>query len=45
MLVLSETATMQTLHPIDPETATGKTKELLDMVQARTGRIVHVELS
>ena len=30
---------MQRLTPIDPATATGKTKELLDFVQQRTGRI------
>jgi len=30
---------MQGLKPIDPTTATGKTKELLDFVQQRTGRI------
>ena len=30
---------MPTLRPLEPETATGKTKELLDLVLARTGRI------
>ena len=30
---------MQTMHPVDPATATGKAKELLDFVEKRTGRI------
>ena len=30
---------MPTLKPVDPATATGKTKELLDRVQQRSGRI------
>jgi hypothetical protein len=30
---------MQTMHPVDPATATGKAKELLDFVMKRTGRI------
>lgn len=30
---------MQTMHPVDPVTATGKAKELLDFVEKRTARI------
>jgi hypothetical protein len=30
---------MQRLNSVDPASATGKTKELLDIVQQRTGRI------
>jgi hypothetical protein len=35
---------MPVLIPVDPESATGKTKELLNRVQQRTGRIPNMVL-